>query len=89
MTCQWCTYHRRRGGTSICVLPGGDGRVRDQRDRLPPCDSFIPRQSCTTCDRRCSDDEKDERILSPQGCMDWTLRKLTTWGGTRTFRRHE
>ena len=51
-----------------------------------PCEKFSPRKSCTTCGRRCSDDDKDIRILSPEGCTDWVLRKLVGWGGPRYVR---
>lgn len=86
MTCQWCVHHRRRGGESVCAAPGGDGRVRPPSREGMPCGMFDPRKSCTTCGRRCSDDDKDARILSPTGCTDWFLRKLVSWGGRRCMR---
>ena len=80
MTCQWCTYYRRRGGASLCLAKGSDLATT-------MCDRFDPRRSCTTCDFRCDSEEKERLFGSGEACPKWKLRKLSTWGGARRFRK--
>lgn len=92
MTCQWCLHYRRkRGGESRCDRPGGDGLVmpiKGAKDGPSPvCLYFDPRKSCTTCSCRCSQDMKEERLDQFGLCPHWSLRKLSSWGGSRRRRR--
>ena len=80
MTCQWCTYYRRRGGTSLCLARGSDLAAA-------LCDRFDPRKSCTTCNFRCGPDERERLVGNGDGCPKWELRKLSTWGGARRFQK--
>lgn len=86
MTCQWCKNYRRRDGKSKCWYPFDDGlsRLIDVKG-ADGCDKFDPRRSCTTCEHRCSGEEKSSNMGCPGGCQKWNLRKLTTWGGSRRF----
>lgn len=78
MTCQWCTYYRRRDGMSMCRTE--DGRV--VKTQGASCGRFNPRRSCTTCAYRCQPEEKD-RNFEEGRCEKWVLRALATWGGDR------
>ena len=86
MTCQWCKHYRRRGKTTLCLAPGGTGKVIEIESSSPTCPNFIARKSCTTCALRCLPDEK-EALQGPDGCPKWTLRQLSSWGGLRRFVR--
>ena len=83
MTCQWCIHYRRRAGVSICFAPDKDGNVTPVRIKGPICERFSARRCCSTCEHRCSQEERDECLGSPNGCQKWELRKLSTWGGPR------
>lgn len=87
MTCQWCIHYRRRGGISLCLAPDGDGKVVPVGIKDLACAKFKARKSCTTCEYRCSQEEKGELMFAPGGCPKWVLRALSTWGGARRFRR--
>jgi hypothetical protein len=82
MTCQWCVDYRRRGGSSVCVRPGGDGQVIPRKGGPAPCKHFRPRRSCTTCALRCSPEDKAS-LAGASGCQRWTLREVESWGGYR------
>ena len=86
MTCQWCKHYRRRGKTTICLAPGGTGKVIEIESSSPTCPNFSARKSCTTCALRCLPEEK-EALLGPDGCQKWALRQLSSWGGSRRFVR--
>lgn len=83
MTCQWCLNYRRRGGAAKCVRPGGDGKIIPQGGHNTDCAHFNARKSCTTCEHRCTPDEKTDRIGDDGRCPMWNLRRLESWGGYR------
>lgn len=83
MTCQWCVHYRRRRGGITCVRPGGDGKVVPKNKGNINCPCFDARKSCTTCEHRCSIDEKMARIDESGKCSSWNLRKIESWGGYR------
>lgn len=85
MTCQWCIHYRRRGGISLCADPSGDGNTMPVKDG-GSCNRFVPRKNCTTCERRCSREEKASKQDEFGSCGEWTLRALSTWGGRRAAR---
>lgn len=85
MTCQWCIHYRRRGGISLCAEPSGDGSTKPVKEGNK-CRKFVPRRNCTTCGRRCSQDEKATKQDEFGSCGEWILRALSTWGGRRAAR---
>lgn len=87
MTCQWCKYYRRRGKNALCLAPGGTGKVIEIDSSSPTCPNFNARKSCTTCALRCLPEEKEALLQGPDGCPKWTLRQLSSWGGSRRFVR--
>ena len=87
MTCQWCKHYRRRGKNALCLAPGGNGKVVDIGPSSPTCPNFNARKSCTTCALRCLSEEKETLLQGPDGCPKWTLRQLSSWGGSRRFIR--
>lgn len=87
MTCQWCKHYRRRGKAVLCLSPDGDGKVIAIDAKSQTCPKFIARKSCTTCGLRCLPEEKESFLQGPDGCPKWTLRKLSSWGGSRRFVR--
>lgn len=84
MTCQWCLNFRRKAGMPICASPERDGRTIPSRggDSVV-CEHFSPRISCTTCEYRCSPEEKYFLITNKSKCPKWKLRSLSTWGGSK------
>lgn len=92
MTCQWCIYYRRkRGGDPRCERPGGDGNVLSTKvirasGGSHTCEWFEPRKSCTTCSSRCAIEYKEE-VEAIGTCPKWSLRRLSTWGGSRRRKR--
>lgn len=89
MTCQWCKHYRRRGGIPLCLTVDDCGRVTPVKiGRMADgCSRFDPRKSCTTCEFRCSSDEKELNLESTEGCPKWKLKDLSTWGGNRRYAR--
>jgi len=85
MTCQWCTHYRRRDGKSLCLTKTDDGKVVLSEIKGLSCEKFDPRKSCTTCEHRCSYEEREKLLFAEGGCNRWALRNLTTWGGPRRF----
>lgn len=88
MTCQWCKNYRRRNGLSKCWYPFDDGLSRFidvKPGGASTCRKFDPRRSCTTCEHRCSAEDKARNMSAEGGCPSWQLRKLSTWGGSRRF----
>ena len=72
----------------MCFSPDSDdGVAHPIKERGAECSRFSPRKTCTTCDRRCSQEEKDERVGPYGGCAMWKLRSLSTWGGRRRSAR--
>ena len=87
MTCQWCKHYRRRCGVPMCALPSKDGKGEYSDIKKHACERFDARRSCTTCEYRCPQDERDMMMSSREGCPKWRLRELSTWGGARRFAR--
>lgn len=84
MTCQWCLEFRRKGGRPVCAKPGRDGNTMPSSGGPSTmCEDFRPRMICTTCEYRCSPDEKSFLVTSKSKCSKWKLRELSTWGGSR------
>lgn len=88
MTCQWCIKYRRRDGRSLCLTETEDGEPVLKPIQGLACGKFDPRKSCTTCEHRCSPDERETLLFMDGGCPKWELRNLTTWGGRRRFSRN-
>lgn len=75
---------RRKNGAPVCVRPGGDGRTLPSTGgESSQCEKFSPRRSCTTCEYRCSPEDKYERVGSGRKCQKWKLRAISTWGGSK------
>ena len=87
MTCQWCIRYRRRDGKSLCLRKTETGETVLTDIKGLACEKFIPRRSCTTCEHRCSYEEREGLLFAEGGCQKWQLRNLTTWGGPRHFVR--
>ena len=83
MTCQWCIYFRYKHKESVCVRPGGDGRTMPSKGRTHDCTCFSPRHNCTTCEYRCSLEERKSLGGDGRMCGRWTIRKISKWGGKR------
>ena len=86
MTCQWCIHYRRRGGKSLCLSPeraDGHGAADIENGT---CRLFSPRRTCTSCDHRCSGEERDRLRFANETCPRWKLRELSSWGGDRRSR---
>ena len=67
-----------------CVRKGGDGRiVPSAGGGKSVCAWFEARRSCTTCEHRCSIEERGEFLGRSAGCGKWELRRLGSWGGAR------
>lgn len=84
MTCQWCIYYRRRG-QGICISPDRDGTTIPAKSRSV-CEQFEPRRNCSTCEFRCSQDDRESSGGRFGECYRWKLRSLSTWGGVRKGR---
>lgn len=87
MTCQWCTHYRRRDGKPMCLTEIDGGKVVLSDIKGLACEKFSPRKSCTTCEHRCSYEDREKLLLADGGCNRWALRNLSTWGGARRFYR--
>ena len=85
MTCQWCTYYRRRGGKSLCLAPERAGKQGTSDIEGGTCRLFSPRKTCTSCEHRCSGSDKDALMSTGEACPRWELRKLSSWGGNRRY----
>ena len=85
MTCQWCINYRRRDGVSMCLKKKETGEVVLSPIKGLACKDFVPRRSCTTCEHRCSYEDREKLLLEEGGCKAWELRNLSTWGGQRRF----
>lgn len=82
MTCQWCRHFRYKG-VSVCARPGGDGNTLPAKGRTSECQWFDPRRTCTTCEYRCSTEERSSLRSDSDVCPKWTLRSISKWGGSR------
>ena len=69
----------------MCAAPDAEGNMSLVRIKSLACERFEARRSCTTCEHRCSLEERGSRMDSEGCCNFWKLRALSSWGGHRNI----